>query len=422
MIPSPPTPAHVESIAAVADPVSRNLRITQCYHELATALADRIPGHANWCAFATWASKQAGQSIRQEDLQAALSHAFDASPALDELAEGVAERLVSLGAALGIDEIRRIVKDALDIQTAAAIVADAVARGNLKVFAEIGLVFARFLAERAADEVVDAAAITRFCETLHEGEPPEGQRYLRQAFSHYYAACFEPRPEPRAELMLLANLEVGLHEQARLQPEILEALNAPVIDPNAVTPRLIAAVLPRGAAFLARARRFVERVLGGPTPLDRAVRALVEAAQREARLVITERLMTLALPRGELLRLGSDIAAAYPPELATIENDELRALIAQVDPTPDSTRDSGARDWGDLPERMHFIADLFRAYHASPDLADPPFDAAQVEAITAGRRPAALRRRRRTWRGSTRRSRWRCLARRGRSGVGGSQQ
>jgi hypothetical protein len=35
--------------------------------------------------------------------------------------------------------------------------------------------------------------------------------------------------------MLLANLEIGLHEQTRLQPEIAAALDAPLLDP-AFTP------------------------------------------------------------------------------------------------------------------------------------------------------------------------------------------
>ncbi len=46
------------------DAVVRNLQITQCYHELSAVLAGRIAGEANWCAFATWASRQAGQTIR----------------------------------------------------------------------------------------------------------------------------------------------------------------------------------------------------------------------------------------------------------------------------------------------------------------------------------------------------------------------
>ena len=69
----PPTPADVIRIAALADPIARNRQITQAYHDLAVALARRLPGGANWCAVATWASRQAGQSIRGEDLRQALA-------------------------------------------------------------------------------------------------------------------------------------------------------------------------------------------------------------------------------------------------------------------------------------------------------------------------------------------------------------
>ncbi|MGG7664470.1 hypothetical protein [Dyadobacter sp. BHUBP1] len=44
------------------------MRITQCYCELSTAFINCTGPVANWCTFATWASKQAGQSIRREDL------------------------------------------------------------------------------------------------------------------------------------------------------------------------------------------------------------------------------------------------------------------------------------------------------------------------------------------------------------------
>jgi len=62
------TPDDVDRIAAVADPVIRNLRITQAYHELSAAMAARLGPLANWCTYATWASKQAGRTIRKEDL------------------------------------------------------------------------------------------------------------------------------------------------------------------------------------------------------------------------------------------------------------------------------------------------------------------------------------------------------------------
>ncbi len=75
-----PTTADVDRIAAVSDPVIRNLQITQAYHELAAAVAARVGG-ANWCTFATWASKQAGQTIRKEDLAHLLEGAGRPDPA-----------------------------------------------------------------------------------------------------------------------------------------------------------------------------------------------------------------------------------------------------------------------------------------------------------------------------------------------------
>ena len=85
---------EVERIAKFPDPVIRNLQITQCYHELALALAERSGGGANWCAFATWASKQAGQTIRKEDLartlQLMLGSEAAAQQALQELLEAPA--------------------------------------------------------------------------------------------------------------------------------------------------------------------------------------------------------------------------------------------------------------------------------------------------------------------------------------------
>ena len=104
----------------------------------------------------------------------------------------------------------------------------AVARGNLKVFAEIGREFARYLEACPADAPVDSPALSAFLQALRPGEPPDGQDYLRQAFSCYQRQGHEPDPHARAGLVLLANLSIGLHEQTRLQPEIAEAVDAPL--------------------------------------------------------------------------------------------------------------------------------------------------------------------------------------------------
>src|SRR5881392_3958757 len=64
---APPTVDDITSIAAIDNPVLRNLRITECYADLSAAMRVRTGGAADWCTFATWASRQAGSTIRGED-------------------------------------------------------------------------------------------------------------------------------------------------------------------------------------------------------------------------------------------------------------------------------------------------------------------------------------------------------------------
>jgi hypothetical protein len=95
---SAPTVAHVERVASHNDPVVRNLQITQCYHELSRALAARTGGApGNWCTFATWASKQAGQTIRKEDLARAFERGFAESPEATRAEERAAAAIRSAG-------------------------------------------------------------------------------------------------------------------------------------------------------------------------------------------------------------------------------------------------------------------------------------------------------------------------------------
>jgi hypothetical protein len=76
----------VQRIVALDDPVIRNLQITQAYHEFVCALAYWLPSGANWCAIAAWASRQAGQSIRREDLRRALERLLRESTTAREAA------------------------------------------------------------------------------------------------------------------------------------------------------------------------------------------------------------------------------------------------------------------------------------------------------------------------------------------------
>jgi hypothetical protein len=382
-----PTINDVNRITTAADAVVRNLQITQCYHELSLGLAERTGEIANWCTFATWASKQAGQTIRKEDLGRSLEAALGS----EETALLAAQKVVSagqrLGAKLQVEDVFRIFWKAYDPQKAFERSSEAVARGNLKVFAEIGREFARFYVECLPDTTFNSENIARFCAQLVPGEPPDGQVYLSRAFQHYYQALFENNLQVRVELMLLANLEIGFHEQTRLQPEINEALTAGVVLPQDFAQSLLYTLHPRDG-WLREVIWWVMRLLGRLADFEGAAAAYVTGAQRQAQHLITETMMTIDLPNNNRLRLGENLSAGFPAGLEKLTNPDLLSLLAQIDPTPDSLAESGTQYWGDFADRMHFIADLFRCFLRSTALFTPPFQVEQVTSLKEGQLPA----------------------------------
>jgi hypothetical protein len=386
-----PTLEEIERISALSDPVIRNLQITQCYHELSAVMASRTGPSPNWCTFATWASKQAGVSIRKEDLLRALESLFIQSASL-EADQDLALAAQELGAQAEPLEIRLTVWELIHPAEALERASQAVGRGNRKVFAEIGREFARFFAACLSDPAPDPARLEAFCSELRPGDPPDGQGYLRQAFTRYYRSFFEPDAKKRAELLFHANLEIGLHEQTRLQPEIKEAMEAGLPRPGVITLRLILptpglrTIFPK-FGLPALGRWLFQRLRGRRTRLESAVEALVQAARQQVRLTLTEHLMAITLPPDVSLRLGTDLGLPFPAALQALSDQELSALLERIDPTPDSPVQSGALDWADLPERMHLICDLFRCYGDSPDLFMSPYNQEQVAALKSGRLP-----------------------------------
>jgi hypothetical protein len=383
--PAVPTVAEVERIAALTDPVVRNLQITQCYCELSRAVAARTGGGpANWCTFATWASKQAGQTIREEDLARAFERLFADSPEASSLGNAAVASIAELSTRRGPEGVWDAMWEAIEPTSAFERASDAVARGNRKVFEEIGREFARLLALPTASGVIDPTEFGSFHDSLRPGDPPDGQGYLRLAFSSYAAAFRESNLKRRAELMLLANLAIGWHEQTRLQPQIAEALDGAFEEPVKLRRELLGQLL-RVRTGLAL-RLLLELAPGRATSVERVLDDLDRHVKQIAHEAITEGLMTLSLP-GEVLRLGRDVPGTFPADLKAIDNPDLRALLGRIDPTPDTTRGSGANDWSILRERIHFIADLFRVYQERPTLLSDPFSAEQVAVIKLGRRP-----------------------------------
>ena len=368
---STPVPSvdDVRQIAAIGNPVIRNVQITYCYSRLAAAFAARNGEGANWCTYATWASRQAGRAIRGEDLLEHLGRRLDHARWLLHPIATLWRWLLRRGLFRRETRIGRLTAELHTPFDAFECAGDAVARGNLKVFEEIGLEFARYLQERSADAT--------FLDGLRPGDPPEGQRYLRQAFARYDRRRLERNPKVRAELAVLANLEVGLHEQTRLQPEIREALDAAYTTQEDLGRRALEALVPSAARWWSVVRQPAIAVAG----------AVAAGAQRSAsklaREVITESFMVLSLP-DRVLALGMHLTDAYPEALAEPADADLAELLARFEPVPPAPDDCGARDWSDLDQRMHYIVHMFRALHFSEQLARPPFSPEQVASFTEG--------------------------------------
>jgi hypothetical protein len=370
-------PRDVQEIVAMDDePVLRNLRITQAYHELSLDLRALVrPPDVCWSGFACWASKQAGAFIRREELPAVLRRLADDPGRL-----GALERVVD-----GI--------------------AANVMLGNRTVFAEMGDAFARFVLAFEGDTRPDPAKLETFLATFSEGPSlPDlvqhdadgqpvgrgvtqgGQSMLRRALACLHAAMFEPVAERRAELVLLSSALFGLHEQTRLQPYIAGAQDGPMH-------RLLAS-WGRGDAELA-----------GLAGL--------------ARDLATELVMTMRVP-GQTLHLGRDLEAPpgtvlWPPSLERLEHPELVALTVALGTYDSREHDldrsdrmeawldrslgavglgqreaqgTGARDWSSLQQRMRFIFELFRSRQQHEPLLEPPFSAEQVAALRRGELPS----------------------------------
>jgi hypothetical protein len=372
-----PSPDEVRRIAALGDPILRNLEITHCYSLLAAAVAARLGEGANWCTYATWASRQAGRSIRGEDWLDLLARVLGRRRWALHPFRTLWRVLLRRGLFRPDTRLGRLTArintpfDAFEHASAA------VARGNLKVFEEIGLEFARYVHECPPG---DAEAFLRFVQGLRPGEPPDGQDYLRLAFAHYERAREVSDAAARAQLVLLANLEIGLHEQTRLQPEIRAAIDAPLVTQERLGLGALEALFPSAARLWPVVRRPAAALVGSV-----AVR-LQRAATAAAREAITDSFMVLALP-GRTLALGTHLADEYPEALREPGDAELAELLARFEPAPPAPDDCGARDWAELGERMHYIVHLFRVFHLTEDLAGPPFTAEQVAALRRGDLP-----------------------------------
>ena len=376
--------SDVQRIADIPDPVIRNLNITVGYSELSGGMRRVTGGNPSWCTYAVWASKQAGQSIRCEDLVRNFEYYFHTSPELNAFLNRLPEFIKDVENLPALKALKDSIFDAVDPLAVFERSALAVAEGNKKVFFEIGSWFARFLASFPSDQDFTPENVNAFCSKLKPGDPPDGQQCLRDAFASYALSCSAKDPKSKMELIHYANLLIGYHEQTRLQPQILQALDAEFDDPALIRRKIFKLFMP---GLWLKTRFFLSKSFNVKFPLDGLLDDIVASLEALVRKVITQFLMSLAVPGTPMIRLGSDLNVNFPPLLQHLVNKNLIALLAKIDPTTDSLKDSGVIDWGDLNDRVHFIADFFRCFFAYTLLLNAPYSDQQTITIKAGRLP-----------------------------------
>lgn len=359
------------------DRVIRNLEITECYAQLSRAMRARIGGGANWCTFATWASRQAGTTIRGEDLLDGFKRRASAAVGLLAPMQAVNRWLLRKGLFAPETKLGRVVAEIHTPFDGFEHSSEQVAMGNRKVFEEIAHEFARFIATVPSDATPDSDSFRAFAAELRVGPPPDGQDYLKEAFSHYQQQRHALDPAERAAWVLLANLKIGLHEQTRLQPQITAAVDTPLTTAEDLGARILHILVPGSLRW--------PHVIIGPLGaglglVAKGVRRVAVALTRET---VTEAMMVLALPNA-VLPLGRNLDAPVPPVFVTVSHPALRRFLDEHDPCPDGSGDCGAADWSDLPQRMHYILHLFRAYALEHTLFARPFSADQVAQFRAG--------------------------------------
>src|SRR5258708_6731922 len=90
-----PTVQDIQNTVALdSDPILRNLKITQGYHDLSEGMTGG--GHLSWCGFASWSSKTIGQFLRDGTLRARGWQSIHQTPGYDGAISRIARILPAL--------------------------------------------------------------------------------------------------------------------------------------------------------------------------------------------------------------------------------------------------------------------------------------------------------------------------------------
>ncbi|HKW90483.1 MAG TPA: hypothetical protein VJX92_01210 [Methylomirabilota bacterium] len=379
--------AEIDVIAAIPNRILRNLWITTAYHDLALSLRPVLGPNVSWCAFATWASKTAGASIRGEILSQFIRTQLQHSRAYQAVSAPLAFSHPLASAGVHLWPVSRLEDEVLGlfdgpIERVSALIA----RGNLTVFQELGPAFAALAAVFADGPRPSPAQVDAFLAALApiDGDPDAATR-LRTGFGSYCKVALASGAQAVAELALLAGGWIGLSEQMRLQPVIQAALETPFGDADHVgLEGKVDALLRRWSAAIPDGHHLLPS-------LDRHRFDLLGDLRDIWRRLTTRLFLSIDVPGGPFA-LADDVpapdgGARWPADLVTLRLPDLIAFLEAQDRTGGTAVGSGAGDWANLGQRMNYIVNLFRSWQQQARLLTPPFTDAQVAVMQSGRVP-----------------------------------
>jgi hypothetical protein len=330
------------------NPVLSNLRVTRAHHLLSEALLEVVgpEGGANFHTWAVWGSRKAGVTIRQEGLERAMREVtilsfcagLLAGFLLGVLLESwlpwwVVPGLSAAGACVGALTSRRW------LVYGRRRAAELMLQGNRTVLEDIGGQTARFVTWFHECDG-DPSLLPGFLEGFRPGRTEDGgQDLLCRAFTQYHRAALAEDLWQKQQAVYFGNCLAILHEHIRLQPWIAGAL--PWIVRRCVTQRLM-------------------RYDVGPL-----------------RLAVGD-----DVPRLE--------GFEYPPSLETLTDPELIQFLFGpdgLDQGGNTLAGTRACDWTQLPQRMRYVVNLFRALHLHPDVFTTPYTPRQLDQVRAGQVP-----------------------------------
>ncbi|MEM7338180.1 MAG: oxygenase MpaB family protein [Actinomycetota bacterium] len=342
---------RIESIvyAPMSDPL-RNHLVTLCYVDLSDAMAELL-GHddANWCSLAVWPSFTVGESIRSSPT----SRMKMMLAQMPFVPASLRDRLMASAR--------------LDPPDARGVMNRSLATGNRGVFYEIGMAWVDFLetfGDRSATITEDEEKFVAFSDRLMNMVPPPGRnwpegarRQLLNGFRAYLDALqIDPANSTRrAQLILKANIFIGDHEQRRLQGWL---------DMSALDP-------------IRNLTRWV-----GLDGTNSTVLARVEWAWN---WVLTKWVFFVYMA-GEKIKIGYRVppppgeVQTFPTPLDSLDHDVDRVYTPIIERSPGA---DGADWWGDIDNRMAFIATLFRSRQRAHLVGVNPYPTDDLERIVA---------------------------------------